>query len=190
MNAEFVVDATRAAWLTLALMMLLSRFVFQAVGPARMRAFLEGWQQGPVKRVWGAMTLGFAVFVGVAAAKANGSFGTFDLVLIAALITILALDGLVNALPAGFETFKDRLQSAWVARARTGWEGDSHLFGVVNALLAGASLAVAAVVILYRPIDFGLVVIAAVAATVLAGGLIVASVLTAQGARPADVSTG
>ena len=190
MNAELVVDTTRGAWLTLALMMLLSRFVFQAAGPARMRAFLDGWQRGPVKRFWGTSSLAFAAFVAVAALMASGSFGAFDLVLVAALVIVLTLDGLVNALPAGFETFKDRLQSAWVARARTGWEGDSHLFGVVNAILAAASLAVAAVVILYRPIDIGLVVIAAVAATVLAAALIAASVFTTERDRPAAVSPG
>jgi hypothetical protein len=65
-----------------------------------------------------------------------------------------------------------------------------HLFGVVNALLAAASLAVAAVVILYRPIDIGLVVIATVAATVLAAVLIAASVFTTERDGPADVSTG
>jgi hypothetical protein len=189
-NAEFVVDATRTAWLTLALMMLLSRFAFQAAGPARMRAFLDGWQRGPVKRVWGTTGLVFAVFISIAALRASGSFGAFDLVLVVTLVTVLTLDGLVNALPAGFETFKDRLQAAWVARARTGWEGDSHLFGIVNTLLAAASVALGAVVILYRPIDVEAVVIAAVAATVLAAGLIAASVLTTPRDRPADVSTG
>ena len=106
MNAEFVVDATRTAWLTLALMMLLSRFAFQAAGPARMRAFLDGWKRGPVKRVWGTTGLVFAAFIGIAALRASGSFGAFDLVLVVALVTVLTLDGLVNALPAGFETLR------------------------------------------------------------------------------------
>jgi hypothetical protein len=179
-RAGFVVDATRAAWLTLALMMLLSRIVFQAAGPRRMRAFLDGWQSGSVKRVWGLAALAFAVFLALSAATARGGFGAFDVVLLGTLITVLAADGAVNALPSGFETFKDRLQKAWVRRAGPGREGDAHLFATVNAVLAAASLAVAAVVLAYRPIHATPVVAAVVAAVVLTPALIAASVLTAR----------
>ena len=180
MRAGFVVDATRAAWLTLALMMLLSRVAFQAAGPSRMRAFLDGWQSGAVKRVWGLAALVFAVFMAVSAATADGSFRIFDIVLLTALVVVLAADGAVNALPSGFETFKDRVQRAWVRRARPDREADSHLFATVNAGLAAASLAVAAVVLSYRPIDLAPVVAAIVAAFVLTPALIAASVLTAR----------
>ena len=180
MRAGFVVDATRAAWLTLALMMLLSRIAFQAAGPRRMRAFLDGWQRGSVKRVWGLAAFVFAVFIAVSAATASGGFRTFDVLLLGALIIVLAADGAVNALPSGFETFKDRLQAAWVRRAGPGREGDAHLFATVNAVLAAASLAVAAVVLTYRPIQATPVVAAIVAAVVLTPLLIAASVLTAR----------
>jgi len=48
-------ELARGAWLTLALMMLCSRAVFQARGAVWMRAFLDRCQVGGVKRVWGAM---------------------------------------------------------------------------------------------------------------------------------------
>ncbi len=184
MSADFVVEATRAAWLTLAFMMLLSRVAFQAAGAVRMRAFLDGWQHGQVKRIWGALTLSFAAFVVGAVAPTRGSLDLIDVVLVAALVTVLGLDGLVNVLPAGFETFKDRLQAAWVRRTGgTSWEGDPHLFGALNAILAVASAGVAAFVILYRPIAAQTVVVAVVAATVLTCALISASVLTARPER-------
>ena len=180
MKAGFVVDATRGAWLTLALMMMLSRIAFQAAGPRRMRTFLDGWQHGSVKRIWGLTTLAFAVFLTVSALVADGSFRAFDLVLVAALVAVLVADGAVNALPSGFETFKDRVQAAWVRRAGPGRAGDSHLFAAVNAVLAAASAAVAAVVLAYRPIDAAPVVAAIAAALALTPALIGASVLTAR----------
>lgn len=76
-------------------------------------------------------------------------------------------------LPAGFRTFKDRMQSAWVARHRgTGREGDRHLCGTVNALLALAAAAMLALVIAYRPVDPWAVAIAAVIALVLLAAMI------------------
>jgi len=175
----FVVDAARAAWLTLALMMLLSRIAFQVAGPRRMRTFLDGWQSGSVKRLWGMTALGFAGFIAVSALTARGSFTKFEVALVAMLVAVLAADGLLNSLPSGFETFKDRLQAAWVRRARGGWEGDLHLFGAVNALLAALSVAVVGVVIAYRPIEAAPIVAAVVAAVVLTSFLIAASALTA-----------
>jgi hypothetical protein len=44
-------------------MMLLSRIAFQLAGARRMRDFLDGWQRGSVKRVWGLATLAFAAFL-------------------------------------------------------------------------------------------------------------------------------
>jgi hypothetical protein len=179
-SPDLVVDGMRAGWLTLAFMMLLSRVVFQAAGAARMRAFLDGWQRGGVKRIWGATTLAFALFLVAAAIAAPAELRTTDAIFLAALLGVLVADGLVNALPAGFETFKDRLQRAWISRTRGTRRGtDSYLFATVNALLAAASMGVAATVILYRPIRVELITIAAGAAIVLTAALISASVFTA-----------
>jgi uncharacterized membrane protein len=104
----------------------------------------------------------------------------FELVLVAALLVVLVADGAVNALPSGFETFKDRLQAAWVRRSRPGRAGDRHLFGTANALLAAAAGAVAAIVLAYRPIGAVPVIAAVVAAFVLTPALIGASVLTTR----------
>jgi hypothetical protein len=180
LSSDFVVDATCAAWLTLALMMLLSRIAFQAAGPVRMRAFLTGWQRSAVKRVWGLATLMFAGFLVAAALVASGELTTFEILLLGLLVAVLALDGTVNALPSGFETFKDRVQTAWVRRTPADQQGDSQLFATVNAALAAASVGVAAVVLAYGPIDEASVVAAVIAALVLTPGLIAASVLTAR----------
>ena len=154
MSRGTTIEVVRGGWLTLAFMMLVSRVVFQAAGPTRMRAFLDGWQGGSVKRVWGAASLCYAALLAVAGASTFGQLSGFDRVLLAALLLVLTADGVVNVLPGGFETFKDRLQQAWVARQRaTGREGDRYLFATVNALLALASAAVAAVVLFYRPIE-------------------------------------
>ena len=171
----------RGGWLTLAFMMLLSRIIFQAAGPARMRAFLDGWQSGGVKRVWGAATLCFALFLVVLAASDFGRLSSFDVLLLVALLVVLVADGLVNVLPAGFETFKDRLQRAWVARHRgSGREGDRHLFATINALLALASAAVAAVVLAYRGFDTAMLAIAVAIALVLTPALLGASEVFAR----------
>jgi hypothetical protein len=177
MSSDLVVDAARVGWLTLALMMLLSRVVFQAKGPVWMRSFLEGWQRGGVKRWWGIVSLAFAAFLVLGVVSADGELGTFDTVLLVVLVLVLVADGLVNAVPGGFAEFKDRMQQAWVSRRRgTGREDDRHLFGTVNALLAAASLAVAVVVIAYEPISAALVALAAALALVLTTALIGLSV--------------
>jgi hypothetical protein len=177
MSGDLPVDAMRAAWLTLVFMMLLSRVAFQAAGPLRMRAFLDGWQAGTVKRVWGALSLLYAVFLLVVSLIDRG-FRTSDLILTVGLLLVLVADGLVNVLPAGFETFKARLQEAWVARRRgTGREGDRFLFGTVNALLALGSAGMAAQVIAYRPIGLRPVLLIAAVAMALTGILIGASTL-------------
>jgi hypothetical protein len=168
------IEAVRGGWLTLCFMMLLSRVVFQAQGAERMRAFLTGWQQGGVKRVWGSLTLAYAGVLAIAAASSIGKFGAFDLALLAALWAVLLADGSVNVLPAGFETFKDRMQAAWVRR-NPDRADDRHLFGTVNALLALASAGAAAVVLAYRPVEWPTVAAAAAVAVTLTGGLIFAS---------------
>ena len=176
MSAGTVVDVMRAGWLTLAFMMLLSRAAFQLAGPVWMRSFLDGWKRGGVKRVWGATALAYAIFLAIVAASKLGDLSAGDCALLGALLLVLVGDGLVNVLPAGFDTFKDRVQRAWVARrAGTGKEGDRYLFATVNALLALAAAAVAAVVIAYRPIDARLVALAAAIAAVLTAALVVAS---------------
>src|SRR2546425_63354 len=155
-------------------MMLISRVVFQAQGPERMRAFLNGWQQGGVKRVWGGATLAYAVFLAVTVAFAVDSFSAFDLALLAALWAVLLADGSVNVLPAGFETFKDRMQAAWVRR-NPDRAGDRHLFGTVNAVLALLAGGAAAVVLLYRPVNWWTVCAAAAVAALLTASLISAA---------------
>jgi hypothetical protein len=188
MSAAFIVEAMRGAWLTLAFMMLLSRAAFQLAGPVRMRSFLDVWQTGSAKRLWGAVTVAFAVFLVAAAASADGSFRAFDLLLLAALVGVLGADGLVNALPSGFETFKDRVQTAWVSRAGGARAGDRHLFATVNAALAVVAGAVALVVILYRSIAVTTVAVAAAAAVALTAGLIGLALLTRERPFAGDVS--
>jgi hypothetical protein len=178
MNTDLVVDATRVGWLTLSFMMLLSRVVFQARGPAAMRAFLDGWQSGRVKQAWGVVTLAYAVFLVAAAASAGGGLGAADLAFLAALVLVLLVDGALNVIPPGFETFKSRMQEAWVARRRgTGTEDDRHLFGAVNAVLALGAAATAVAVSVYRPIAGGTVGLAAALAAVLTLALVGASSL-------------
>jgi hypothetical protein len=187
LSSDAVVELVRLGWLILAFMMLLSRVVFQAAGPLRMRAFLDGWQNGAVKRFWGAIGLVYAAVVGVAGALAFGSLSTIDAVLFVGLLLVLAADGLVNVLPAGFETFKTKVQDAWVARHRgTSRESDRSLFGTVNALLALGSVAVAALVIAYRPIELRTLLVAAIVSFVLTIVLLGVSeqARKAAGARP------
>lgn len=168
MSDETLIWAMRGGWIVLACLMLFSRAVFQAVGAVRMRAFLNEWQDGGVKRLWGAASLLFAAVLAAGALTLEGRLRALEWILLGTLLAVLVADGLVNALPAGFRTFKDRMQSAWVARHRgTGREGDRHLFGTVNALLALAAAAVLAVVITYRPVEPWAVALAVVIALVL-----------------------
>jgi hypothetical protein len=168
MSDETLIWAMRGGWIVLSCLMLLSRVVFQAVGAERMRAFLNEWQDGGVKRVWGAAGLAFAAVLAVGALTFDGRLRTLDWILLGALLTVLVADGLVNVLPAGFRTFKDRMQAAWVARHRgTGREGDRHLFGTVNALLALGAVAALAVVIGYRPVELWAVALAVAISLVL-----------------------
>lgn len=179
MSADALVDAARVGWLTLAFMMLFSRVAFQAKGPAWMRSFLDGWQAGGVKRLWGAVGLAYAAFLVVAALRVEREFGLLDVVVVGSLVAVLVADGLVNVLPSGFAAFKDRMQRAWIARrAGAGREDDRYLFGTVNAGLAAGSILVLVVVVAYRPIDFGLVAAAAGIGLALTLGLIALSLRT------------
>lgn len=129
----------------------------------------------------------FAVVLAGAGASARGDLGAFDAVLLVGLLAVLVADGLVNVLPAGFSAFKARMQEAWVARRRgTGREGDRYLFGTVNALLALAAGAAAAVVIAYRPIETRTIVVAALLALVLTAALIGASTLSTASVSEQD----
>ena len=178
MSADGVLDATRFGLLTLAFMMLLSRAAFQLAGPIRMRSFLDAWQRGRVKRLWGVLGLGYAAFLSTVGPPVLDDLSALDVVLLVALWAILLVDGLLNVLPAGFETFKARLQERWIERRRgTGREGDRHLFATVNLLLALAAAGTAGFVISYRPISAAIVALAAGIAVVLTFGLIGTSAL-------------
>jgi multisubunit Na+/H+ antiporter MnhG subunit len=174
MSGDTLVELMRGGWIVLTLLMLLSRVIFQAVGAVRMRSFLNEWQDGTTKRIWGATSLLFAAVLAVGALSAGDELGGWDWILLVLLLAVLVADGLVNVLPAGFRTFKDRMQAAWVARHHgTGREGDRHLFGTVNALLAAGSIAALAVVLWYRPIEPLTVVLAVAIAVVVLAVLLV-----------------
>ena len=180
MSADLEIDAMRVGWLTLCGMMLLSRVVFQAAGATRMRTFLDAWQRSSTKRVWGLVALAFAAFLVAGAVDAGGGLGTADWVLLLALLAVLVADGLVNVLPAGFDTFKDRVQKAWVERRPAGGDRDLFLFG--NLVLAAASLGTAAVVVGYRPIDGSLLALSVALAALLTPALIGALVVESRSA--------
>lgn len=192
MDAEAVVVAMRGGWLTLCFMMLASRVLFQAAGPARMRQFLERWASSRVKRAWGAASLAFAALLAAAAAPLADELETLDLVLLAGLVLLLLADGLVNVLPAGFHTFKDSVQKRWVQRhAGTGRAGDRDLFAVGNAVLALLAGGAAALVALYRPLAPGLLVLALALTAVLTPILLGAVLLEPRSrGRPPSGETG
>ena len=149
-EAGTLVDLVRLGWLTLTFAMLLSRFVFQAAGPVRMRAFLDQWQEGRLKRWWGAVTLAYALVLAVGALSHDGDLTALEWALLVLLLGVLVADGLVNVLPAGFRTFKDSVQEAWTRRRRG---GDDRLFLAGNIALGLAAAAMAALVIAYEPIE-------------------------------------
>jgi len=150
--------------------MLLSRFLFQAAGPARMRAFLDQWQAGRAKRWWGAIALAYAAVVAVGALSHDGDVSAFEWALLVLLLGVLLADGLVNVLPAGFRTFKDSVQEAWVKRRGAG--GDDRLFLAGNLALGIAAAAMAALVIAYAPIELTTVAVALVLSVVMIGVLV------------------
>lgn len=174
MDAGTLVDLVRVGWLTLAFAMLLSRFLFQAAGPVRMRAFLDQWQAGRAKRWWGAVALAYAAVIVVGAVTVEGDLSGLEWVLLGLLLAVLVADGLVNVLPAGFRTFKDSVQEAWVRRrgAGTGAAGDARLFAAGNLALGVAAAAMAALVIAYAPIALSSVALALGLSTLLIAALV------------------
>ncbi len=132
--------------------MLLSRFVFAALGPVAMRTFLDTWKDSATHRAWGwgALLVGLAL-AGAAAAGLSG-LGAGDLVLVGSVVLVLCADGLLNLFPGWFGHFKERMQVAWVRRhGDSPRASDRHLFGTVNVLLGLASVAVGAAVWWHRP---------------------------------------
>ncbi len=122
--------------------------------------------------------LGYGAFVLVAALGSLDDLSTLDVMVAAFLVAVLVADGWVNVLPAGFETFKDRMQDAWVRRfGGTARESDASLFGTVNLLLAVAAAATAVFVLAYRSID------AWIPITAVALGLILTAVLVTAAQR-------
>jgi hypothetical protein len=176
MSRTLLLDTTRLGWLTLTTMMLVSRVLFQAAGAVRMRRFLDTWKRSRSKRIWGLVALAYAAFV-LAAALANfEELSTLDVVVIVSLLAVLVADGSVNVLPAGFETFKDRMQAAWVRRfGGTERESDASLFGTVNLLLALAAAAAAAFVLAYRPVETWIPITAVALGLVFTGVLVTAA---------------
>ncbi|MBI3979228.1 MAG: hypothetical protein HY331_13680 [Chloroflexi bacterium] len=173
MTSELVVSLMRMAWLTLAGMMIFSRVVFQLAGPVWMRAFLNRWKESATKRGWGAASLLYGLFMLLAAMRAVSDLGTLDILLVALLVVMLVGDGLLNVVPGGFSTFKEKLQDAWVRRHRgTEQVGDRALFGTVNVLLGLASAGMGAAVIAYRPIDVLTIAGCALLAVLLTAALI------------------
>ena len=164
-----LIGLVRGGWLVLTFAMLLSRFLFQARGAAWMRGFLDEWQEGRAKRIWGAVALSFAALVVIGALTLEGELSTFEWILLALLLGVLVADGLVNVLPAGFRTFKDTVQERWVRRRGT---GDESLFLAGNVALGLAAAAMAAVVIAYEPISPWLVAASAAGAVLLIAALV------------------
>jgi len=173
----------RLGWLVLVAMMLFSRVAFQAAGPLRMRAFLDRWQGSRIKRAWGALAVSYAlVTVGLVVARA-GDLTAPSLGLAAALVAVLLADGLVNVLPAGFETFKDRMQDGWVSRfgaEEDPAESDARLFATVNLLLGLAAAGMGALVIAYRPIDAWIPLVAGLVGLALTVVLVTAAAWEAR----------
>jgi hypothetical protein len=169
MAEDTLVALVRTGWLVLTFAMLFSRFLFQARGAEWMRAFLDEWQEGRAKRAWGAVALAYAALVAVGALTLDGDLDTLEWILLGLLLAVLLADGLVNVLPAGFRTFKDSVQEAWVRRRGT---GDDRLFLAGNVALGFAAAAMAAVVIAYEPIAPATVAISAILALALIAGLV------------------
>jgi hypothetical protein len=174
MDAGTLIDLVRVGWLTLTFAMLLSRFLFQTAGPVRMRAFLDQWQEGRAKRWWGVVALAYAAVVVIGALTVDGDLSGLEWALLVVLVGVLLADGLVNVLPAGFRTFKDSVQEAWVKRRgeRGGGGGDDRLFLAGNVALGLAAAGMAALVIAYAPIALSTVALALALSLVMIGGLV------------------
>ena len=188
MDAEIVVIAMRGGWLTLCFMMLLSRVLFQVAGPVRMRRFLDQWARSRVKRVWGALSLAYAALLMAGAVASVGGLTVLDLVLLGALVVVLVADGLVNAMPAGFTTFKDSVQQRWVRRNRnTEQTGDRDLFSIGNLVLALLAGGTATLVALYRPLEPELLWVALALTALLTPALLTGALLDRPSETGADL---
>lgn len=172
MDAGTLIDLVRVGWLTLTFAMLLSRFVFQAAGPVRMRAFLDQWQEGRAKRAWGAVALAYAAVLVVGAVTVEGELSGLEWALLLLLVAVLVADGLVNVLPAGFRTFKDSVQEAWVKRRGGERGGDDRLFLAGNVALGLAAAGMAALVIAYAPIALWTIALALALSVLMIGALV------------------
>jgi hypothetical protein len=171
-NAPAVVGIARFFWLVLTFMMLVSRGVFQAAGAEWMRSFLDGWKVGRTRQVWGVVSLALAM-VALAAVRTPSDLRVSDWLVLVLLVLVLVADGLVNVLPSGFHTFKDRVQTLWVRRHQgTDRVGDRSLFGVGNLVLAVLAGGWSAVVISYRPINVTTIAWSIATAIVLTPSLI------------------
>ncbi len=171
----------RGTWLTLASMMLLSRFAFQWAGPARMRVFLDRWKLSTTHRRWGLTSFLFGLILLVTAIRLIPGLQPLDLGFGLMLIAVLMGDGFLNFAPSGFSQFKEKVQDVWVRRHRgTDRTGDRALFGTVNFFLGLASVGMAAAIILYRPIEPPLIVLALSLAVILTALLIWASLKEKQ----------
>lgn len=151
MSDPLAVDLARGGWLTLVVMMLVSRVLFQRAGPVEMRRFLSEWTRSRTKRVWGGIALLYAALVVIAYLVAEPDrLDAADWLVGASLVAVLVIDGSVNVLPEGFATFKDSVQRKWVERTgqRRG-EADAPMFATINAVLAAASVLAGAAVLLY-----------------------------------------
>jgi hypothetical protein len=175
MNAASLALAVQVGWLVLCGMMLFSRFVFQAAGPAWMRSFLDAWKVSITHRVWGILAFLYGAALLIGTGRAWRLLTWVDRGLAIALAAVLCGDGLLNLLPSWFGRFKERMQDAWVKRHRgTERAGDRHLFGTVNLFLGLASVLVAGLIYAYRPVPGvwagGSVVIALILMTALIAG--------------------
>jgi hypothetical protein len=181
-DADLVLSAAQCAWLTLCAMMLLSRFVFAAMGATAMRAFLDAWKDSTTHRAWGWGALAAGLALAACALGVAPRLGAGDAVLVASVVLVLCADGLLNLFPGWFGHFKERLQAAWVKRhGDSPRAGDTHLFGTVNLALGTASLAVGAAAWWHRPLGLAWIVGAGVAACALTSGLIAGCLAEARG---------
>ena len=165
----------RFVWIVLTSMMLVSRVLFSRRGAVGMRAFLDRWKVSVIRRIWGLSSVVIAGCALVLVARDVDALRGTDWVMLTLLVAILVADGLVNVLPSGFTTFKDRVQASWVKRHDESRADDRSLFGTINLVLAAAAGGWELAVILYRPISAGTVATAIAVALVLTPALITAA---------------
>lgn len=163
-----ILTVVRVSWLVLCGMMLFSRFVFQAAGPVWMRHFLDLWKDSRTHRAWGWATLLFGLAILAGLVPTRHGLSALDWAVSLSLVLMLCADGMLNLFPSWFGHFKERMQDSWVKRHRgTGREGDKHLFATVNFFLGAASVAAAAAVYAYRPLEVRWLVLSVLLASLL-----------------------